>query len=161
MAFQQIDIPQSVMAQLWISNFKRKAFGRCSICNNQVRVSPEVSKILKINNYENMKYPHVFWCENNPVCYRCNNVYHQEGNNNYTTTKQIYEEIYKPTGGYMYYLQNWYSNNNYCIYGNNKYRLCGNKNVFGNNLCEKHYLRNEREADGGGLKKPKLAGGRF
>jgi len=115
----------------WMQLFGRKPFGKCIVCNNQVRATVKISRMLNINNYNNMKYPLVHWKESSPVCYYCNNLGDNINDiiNTYNTT----------TNNNIFYLQNWYKMQGYCYYGSNKFRLCGNKKIHNDGLCEKHY----------------------
>lgn len=109
---------------LWYNNFKRRPFGKCKSCNNSIRVTIDISRVLKINNYKNMKYPHVFWVDDNPVCFKC----FEALNNNVI-----------PVNTHINYVVEWYQVNEMCYHGNNKYKLCGDKELYDEGLCEQHY----------------------
>jgi hypothetical protein len=117
-------------SRCWDNKFGRKPFGNCCVCSNTIRVSKEISRYLSINNYNNMKYPHVFWLDDNALCYKCfalgNNI--NDITNNYSSIGEHYN-----------YLADWYIMNGYCYHGNNKFKLCGNKQIYDENLCIKHY----------------------
>lgn len=116
------------MDKNWYKYFKKNVYGKCQLCNNKIRVSQDISKILKINDYKNLKFPHVFWCDNIPICYYCNSL----GNSiNEINTKK--RKKYN-------YLSNWYKYNKYCYYGSNNIKLCGNKYIYSDGLCKKHYI---------------------
>jgi hypothetical protein len=122
---------QNKYAEKWLLYFNRKPFGNCQVCNNQIRVSFEISKYLKINNYNNIKYPQVQWFNDIPICYKCYNL----GGNDINEIIEKFNNIKQ----HYNYLADWYIMNGYCYHGNNKFKLCGNKNIYDDNLCEKHY----------------------
>ena len=115
------------LANIWYSYFKKKVIGNCEQCGNKVRITKELSKILNINNFDNLKYPEVFWKNETPICYIChdNTQFQCSSNNNILARNN--------------YLQNWYVRKGYCYHGNNIYKLCGNKDIYCEGLCEKHY----------------------
>jgi hypothetical protein len=118
------------IAKYWKDNFSRKAFGNCNVCSNSIRVTKDISKILNIKNYNNIKYPHVFWLNDIPLCYKCIRL-----SDNIDAIVNIYSSI----GEHFNYLADWYIMNGYCYHGNNKFKLCGSKEIYDENLCEKHY----------------------
>lgn len=134
-------------AKLWKSHFGRKSFANCYICKNQIRIKPLIAKILLINNFHNLKCPQVFWCENMPICYMCNDLGNSinEIKSNITNRSELEK---------LWYYRNWYIKNGYCYHGNNKYKLCGSKDLHSEGLCLKHYNNSQSEVS---LKKTKFA----
>lgn len=125
--------------EYWKYNFGRKPFGNCKVCNNSIRVSTDISRYLRINNYNNIKYPQVQWLNEIPLCYQCiklgNTI--DEIQLNYEKNKNEEQSFtFKPRDNYV---ANWYIMNGYCYHGSNKYKLCGDKNIYSESLCEKHY----------------------
>lgn len=116
---------------IWKSKFGHKTFANCEVCKNQIRISPEIGKIIKTKVFHNIKAPHVFWLNDYALCYIC----HNRGN----TIEEVVESYNNshPMEN-NYYLENWYLNHGYCIHRLNKFRLCGSKKICDNGLCEKH-----------------------
>jgi hypothetical protein len=119
------------LAEYWLFHFNRKPFGKCSICNYSIRVTNEISRYLRINNYKNMKHPQVVWFNDIPLCYKCASL----GGN---TIEEI-NFLYQKNGPHYKYLVDWYIMHGYCYHGNNTFKLCGSKEIYDDNLCEKHY----------------------
>jgi len=127
-------------ALLWKKYFNRKPFGNCMMCNNSIRVTIDISRILKINNYKNMKYPTVCWKNNiYPLCYICNTVLNGNTQDELRESYLINQRQIQMNNYENNYLKSWYNQNGYCNYGNSKYSLCGNKILHDDGLCMKHY----------------------
>lgn len=125
--------------EYWIANFKRKPFGNCKVCNNSIRVTPDISRILKLNNYNNVKYPQVQWLGEHPLCYKCIQLGNTPEEIGYNYQKQLQQQQYMVFKPRDTYLADWYIMKGYCYHGSNKFKLCGNKNLHDEGLCAKHY----------------------
>lgn len=119
---------------IWKQYFKKHAFGSCQVCGNCIRVTPEISRFLKLNYFKNIKMPQVQFVDDIPICYCCAYLG--------STIEEIYTtfndnpsiKLDKHT-----YIGKWYELNSYCIhYSASKGQYCGNKNIYDNGMCEEH-----------------------
>ena len=133
---------------IWKHYFNKHAFGNCQICSNIIRVTPEISRFLKLNYFKNVKMPQVQFVENVPICFCCsylgetiNEISYNYNLNPVKLDKHIY-------------IGKWYELNKLCIhYNTSKNQYCGNKNIYDNGMCQEH--NNLFENDGRVCKKSK------